>query len=68
MNRARNEAQQVAINDFVKEITAVVRNKPLTQMLDERSREPATFTLKEVRQQLQRDKRKQGKNAKRRKR
>jgi hypothetical protein len=53
------------IDDFAEEINAVRRNKAIMQMLKERSQEPATLTLRQVREQLQGKKRKQpkGQNA-----
>jgi len=41
------------IDDFAEEVNAVRQNKAIMQMLKERSREPATLTLRQVREQLQ---------------
>jgi len=53
------------IDDFAEEVNAVRQNKAIMQMLKERSREPATLTLRQVREQLQVKKGKQpkGQNA-----
>ena len=41
------------IDDFTREGAAVVRNADLIRLLDERSQEKTTFTLSQVREQLQ---------------
>jgi hypothetical protein len=41
------------IDDFAEEVAKVRQNEALMELLDERSREPATYTLNEVREQLQ---------------
>ncbi len=41
------------IDDFADEIASVVQNEALMKLLTERSKETTTFTLREVREQLQ---------------
>jgi len=41
------------IDDFAEEVERTSRNEALMQLLDERSAEKTTFTLDQVRQQLQ---------------
>jgi hypothetical protein len=41
------------IDDFAEEVRLTRQNEPLMRLLDERSKETATFSLKEVREQLQ---------------
>jgi hypothetical protein len=52
------------IDDFAEEVEAVLQNKALLQLLDERSRETTTYTLSQVREQLQGKKGKQPKGQK----
>jgi hypothetical protein len=55
------------IDDFAEEIEAVRRNASLMRLLDDRSKEPAVLTLGQVREQLQKKKRRSrtGRKAKR---
>jgi hypothetical protein len=57
------------IDDFAEEVAQVRQNTALMQLLDERSRETATFTLSQAREQLRAKKRGRpnGRNAKKRK-
>jgi hypothetical protein len=43
------------IDDFEEEIAAQMRNPELVRLLEERSKEPAKYTLDEVRARLQAD-------------
>jgi hypothetical protein len=52
------------IDDFAEEVEAVLENKALMQLLDERSKETTTFTLSQVREQLQGKKGRQRKGLK----
>jgi hypothetical protein len=45
------------IDDFAEEVEKVRQNEALMKLLDERSAEPTTYTLKQVRDQLQGNKR-----------